>query len=263
MTLKDRLYLAIRAARVGREILLQHAGNLKQIEKKHLAGWVSEADKQSEQAIFAFLRSHFPTDEYLGEESAEQKLDLRPSEKGRWVLDPLDGTTNYLHGFPMYAVSLAYEQNGLTQLAVIDMPALGEVYTALRGGGAHLNGQRLQVSATERLEEALMATGFFGEIPERLAEQMTHFTKLVVKTRGIRRAGAAAYDLCLVARGVFDAYWEKGLSPWDTAAGLLMVEEAGGIVTNYKGEAYHPYMDSVVAGNPSVHALVLKEIRNN
>lgn len=254
---QNRLYAALQAARLGRDILLSLSGKLKQIEKKHLAGWVSEADKKSEVAIFDFLRKLYPQDEMLGEESAASDAVMSPSEEGRWILDPLDGTTNYLHGFPIYAVSLAYEYRGEVQVAVVDVPALGEVYSAVRGGGAFCNGRPLRVSSTENLSEALLATGFFAEVPEQLELQLQCFSRLVREVRGVRRAGAAAYDLCLVARGVFDAYWERGLSPWDSAAGLLLVQEAGGIITNDRNEKFNPYMNSLVAGNPKIHSQIL------
>jgi myo-inositol-1(or 4)-monophosphatase len=260
----DALYAAILAARLGREVLLKYNGNLHKIEKKFQAGLVSEADKESERAIFDFLRKKFPQDEFLGEESAHTQTRVQApvtGPHGRWVVDPLDGTTNYIHQFPIYCVSIGYEVNGQTQVAVVDVPALGEVYTAVRGCGAFVNGKKISVSQTGELSEAFLATGFFNEVEERLQEQLKLFGKIIRECRAVRRAGAAAYDLCLVARGVFDGYWEKGIQPWDSAAGMLLVEEAGGIVTTYEGGKYTPYSDSIIAANPKISAHLINSLR--
>ncbi|GIL17679.1 MAG: inositol monophosphatase [Oligoflexia bacterium] len=258
----DALYKGILAARLGRQVLLKYSGRLEHVEKKFQAGLVSEADKESEKAIFDFLRKNFPNDEFVGEESTTDltKVQGPAGGKGRWIVDPLDGTTNYIHQYPVYAVSIGYEVNGQIQVAVIDVPAFGEVYTAVRGCGAYLNGQPIRVSATEKLEDAFLATGFFTEIESNLSEQLRLFEKVVRQCRGIRRAGAAAYDLCMVARGVFDGYWEKGLKPWDSAAGLLLVEEAGGVMKTYRGDKYTPYKNSMVAGNPKICDEIIKAI---
>jgi myo-inositol-1(or 4)-monophosphatase len=246
------LYPAIRAAKLGREVLLHYFGHLEKVEEKFQAGLVSEADKESEKVIFAELRKNFPDDDFLGEESTSDltKVQPPPKGKGRWIVDPLDGTTNYVHQFPIFCVSIGYEVDGVMQVAVIDMPILGEVYTAVRGCGAYVNGRPLQVSKTTEFHDALLATGFFADHEQNLEEQITLFSHLVRGARGIRRAGAAAYDLAQVARGVFDGYWEKNIKPWDAAAGILLVREAGGLVLTYRGEEYTPYKNSIVAANP-------------
>jgi len=249
------LYVAIQAARLGRECLLQYMGRLQHVEKKFQAGLVSEADKESEKKIFEHLRKFFPDDEFLGEESTEDLTKVQRNtsgSRGRWIVDPLDGTTNYIHQFPVFCVSIGYEIDGVIQLGVVDVPMMNEVYVAVRGCGAFVNGVPMKVSPCTKLEDAFLATGFFNEIEERLEEQMKIFSKLVRKTRAVRRAGAAAYDLCLVARGVFDGYWERGLKPWDSAAGLLLVEEAGGKVLTYRGKEFDVYKNSIVAGTPLV-----------
>lgn len=260
------LYHAIRAARKGREVLLSLAGNIKRIEAKFQAGLVSEADREAEKAVFAELRQHFPNDEFVGEESSfetkTESWDPPPKNVGRWIVDPLDGTTNYLHQFPMYTVSIGYEWNGQMQLAVIDAPAMGEVYTAIRGKGAFLNGKSLHVSDCDRLDSAFLTTGFFNEVEENLAEQLKIFSQVVRRCRAVRRAGAASYDLALVARGVFDGYWEKGLKPWDSAAGILLVREAGGVVLTYQGSEYSCYDSSLVAGTPSLVGVLQPMIRS-
>lgn len=257
------LHKAIQAARLGREVLLHYYGRLEKIEAKVQAGLVSEADKESEKAIFNELRKNFPTDEFLGEESSLDltKIQEKSSASGRWIVDPLDGTTNYIHRFPVWCVSIGYEWKGQMQLGVIDVPMMGEVYTAIRGQGAFLNGKRLEVSQTATITDSLLATGFFGEHEENLQEQIRIFSQIVRECRGVRRAGAAAYDLCMVARGIFDAYWEKGLKPWDSAAGQLLVEEAGGKVVTYRGKKYSPFRNSLIAGNPKVTDLLSQELR--
>lgn len=256
---KQVLGQAIKAVSLGREVLLSYYGNLEHIEEKFQAGLVSEADKESERVIAEHLKKKFPEFEFLGEESFAAKsapgakVQAQPAQdKGRWIVDPLDGTTNYIHRFPIFCISLALEIHGQIQLAVVDVPMLKETYTAIRGQGAFVNGRRLQVSKTETLTKAFLATGFVAEHESIIAEQLRVFSEMVRECRGVRRPGAAAYDLTQVARGVFDAYWERNIQPWDAAAGILLVEEAGGIIQTYRGEKYHPYKNSIVAGNQNV-----------
>lgn len=264
---RGQLLTAIQACRRGREVLLDRFGRLEQIEKKFQAGLVSEADKESERVMTEFLLRAYPESEMLGEEGTAAGTKVREGRGGaggRWILDPLDGTTNYVHSFPIFCISLALEVEGDLKVAVIDVPMLRETYTAVRGGGAFVNGQPLRVSETQTIGDSLLATGFFGENKPALEEQLKIFSEFVHEARGIRRAGAAAYDLCQVARGVFDSYWEKNLAPWDVAAGQLLVEEAGGIVTTYSGEEHNPYSKSIVATNrklaPVFHARLRKHL---
>lgn len=271
MTWDAALYKAIKAARLGREVLLKYYGRLEHIEHKFQAGLVSEADKESEKVIFNYLRQHFPQDQFLGEETSaahkEEFGDLRKLHPaispGRWIVDPLDGTTNYIHRFPIFCISIGYEINGQMQLAVIDVPMLGEVYTAIRGKGAFVNGQRMSISQTPDLKNSLLATGFFNENEANLEEQLKIFGNIVRICRGIRRPGAAAYDLAMVARGSLDAFWEKSLQPWDSAAGMLLVEEAGGVVTTYRGDPYSPYKNSIIAGNRSLVSTLVEKFQAN
>ncbi len=251
--LNDILYKALRAARSGREVLLHYSGRLQNVKEKFQAGLVSEADVESERVIRAELARQFPDFEFLGEESAT-KLDLarHKIDKPRWILDPLDGTTNYVHGLPVYGVSLGLEYQGQTWVGVVDCPALGDVYCASKGGGAFVNGKPIHVSERYELKNALLATGFISDIEPNLVEQLRIFQKIVRQSRGVRRAGAAALDLCWVARGAFDGYWEKNLQPWDVCAGSLIVQEAGGVVTTYRGRKHSPFADSTIAGNPEI-----------
>lgn len=262
---KRALGAAIKAARLGREILLQYFGNLQQIENKDKAGLVSEADRESEKVIFNYLKSQFPDIGFLGEESSYLQgrtgLEIdRP--KVQWIVDPLDGTTNYIHGFPIFCISIGLEVHGQIQVGVIDLPVLGETYTAIAGQGAFVNGRPLKVNdSTESLRDSLLATGFFADDESQLEEQLKVFSKLIRVTRGVRRPGAAAYDLCMVARGVFDAFWERNLKPWDTAAGLLLVQEAGGVVQTYKGKEFDPYKNSIIAGSRKIVPQVMSEMQ--
>ncbi len=250
------LHKAIQAARIGREILLGYYGRLKNIEEKFQAGLVSEADKESEKAIVSFLQKEFPETTVLAEE-AYHDYELS-SDQGRWIIDPLDGTTNYIHQFPIFCISIGLEIKSEIVLAVIDVPMLNETYTAIKGKGAFLNGKPLKTSETKLIKDSLLATGFIADHEHILQEQLRIFSEVVRKCRAVRRAGAAAYDLCLVAKGVFDGYWERNLKPWDSAAGLLLVQEAGGKVSTYRGEKYTPFKNSMVASNSHLHEELLQ-----
>lgn len=267
---KQVLGQAIKAVRLGREVLLNYFGNLEHVEEKFQAGLVSEADKESERVIAEHLKKNFPEFEFLGEETffsshaPGSKVQVGPAQKqGRWIVDPLDGTTNYIHRFPIFCISLALEIHGEIQLAVIDVPILKETYTAIRGEGAFVNGRPMKVSGTTQLEKAFLATGFVSEHEHVIAEQLKVFDEMVRKCRGVRRPGAAAYDLTQVARGVFDGYWERNIQPWDAAAGILLVREAGGIVETYRGGNYNPYKNSIVAGNAHVVKAIQSVLRNH
>lgn len=257
------LSVALKACRLGREVLLKYIGNLQHVSEKFQAGLVSEADKESEKIISDYLRKNFPSIEFLGEESSYEaaKVQLESAgPKGRWILDPLDGTTNYVHQFPVFCISLALEINGEIQVAVIDCPMMNETYTAIRGQGSFVNGKRLKVSETKHIKDAFLSTGFVAEKHKVIEEQLRIFSDIVYKCRGVRRPGAAAYDLAWVARGVFDGFWERNLQPWDGAAGLLLIEEAGGKVVTYRGNRYTPYKNSIIAGPPAVVDELIKAI---
>ena len=255
---------ALKAVRMGRQTLLKYYGHLQYIESKEMAGLVSEADRESEKIISQSLKLIDPTWEFLGEEESFLKgqESFPPCKtRGRWILDPLDGTTNYVHQFPIFCISLALEFDGEIQLAIIDAPLLNETYTAIRGEGAFLNGKKIQVSQTSTLKDSLLATGFFADNKPALEEQLRVFTELVKECRGVRRPGAAAYDLCMVAKGSFDGFWEPNLKPWDVAAGQLLVEEAGGIVLNKKGVRHSPSDTYIMASNKEVSRLLIRKIQ--
>jgi myo-inositol-1(or 4)-monophosphatase len=260
---KSRYEAALEAVKLGRACLLGYFGKISHIKSKEKAGLVSEADRESEKIIQDYLSLHCPDVGFLGEEQAHlENTELVKNYKGaRWILDPLDGTTNYIHQFPIFCISLALEVDGVLELGIIDMPMLNQTWVAERGRGAFCDGQKISVSNTTEFSNSLLATGFFGEDPEFLDDQIQIFSMLVTKARGIRRAGAAAYDLACVSSGIFDLFWEKNLKPWDTAAGQLLIEEAGGVVKTYEGNPHNPFEKSIVAGNKVLVEKFLQEVK--
>jgi myo-inositol-1(or 4)-monophosphatase len=225
--------VAERAAHTAGELLLgRFGGPARGVgPKSSPTDLVSDADRAAEAAISELLRDERPGDGLLSEEGAE-----RASSSGRrWVVDPLDGTTNFLYGYPAWSVSVALEDDGGTAVAVVHDPARGETFRALRGQGCELNGTRVQVRAHDRLETALIATGFAYE-PGLRAVQADTLCRLLPKVRDVRRAGSAALDLAWLAAGRLDGYYERGLNPWDWAAGRLLVTEAGGALGELRGE---------------------------
>lgn len=248
------LIQAQKAAWQAREILQDYFGKLTQVSEKYQAGLVSEADVESEKAIIRLLKSEFPDFEILGEEESAKSgaQSFTPGTKPRWVIDPLDGTTNYIHRFPVYCISIGLELADQLIIGVVDVPVFKKTYWGSLGRGAYANGERIKVSDRRPLTQSLLATGFSANEKSTLQKQIQIFSQVVNQARGVRRAGSAAYDLCLVAEGVFDAYWEYGLKPWDTAAGALIIKEAGGLVSDYEGNAFSPYGSSVVASNPHI-----------
>ena len=248
------------AAQLGARVLLDYFGRLTKVSEKFQAGLVSEADVASEKVIQAELERLYPA-HFLGEESSGGASPPWPTTGNWWIVDPLDGTTNYVHRFPIFCISIGLMWQGELVLGLVDMPMLNVTYTAVKGGGAFRNGEPIKVSERKQIRDTLLATGFFRDKPEALRQQLHIFEKLVFEARGIRRAGAAAYDLCLVAEGVFDAFWEKNLAPWDTVAGTVLVREAGGLVTDYKGQTYQHNADSILAASQAIHPLLLDQVR--
>lgn len=260
---KSRCEAALEAVKLGRACLLGYFGKISHIDSKEKAGLVSEADRECEKLIQSYLAEHCPDVGFLGEEQAyAENLELKTQSKGaRWILDPLDGTTNYIHQFPIFCISLALEVDGVLELGIVDMPKLNQTWVAQRGQGTFCDGKAVFVSSTTEFSNSLLATGFFAEEPEFLHDQLQIFSALIKQARGVRRAGAAAYDLACVSCGIFDLFWEKNLKPWDTAAGQLLIEEAGGVVKTYSGNKHNPFEKSIVAGNAVLVDRFLNEIR--
>jgi len=227
-------------------------------ETKGRADFVSEVDKASERLIAEIVGRRCPDAIVLGEELSPTAL----SSMGIVVIaDPLDGTTNFLHGYPEYSVSIAFARDGVLCAAVVLNVQHGEEFTAVKDGGAFLNGQRVRVSSLREPSRALIGTGFPFKTLDELPQYLAQFSLVLRGTAGIRRAGSAALDLCNVACGRFDAFWELVLAPWDVAAGMLMVQEAGGIVTDLEGNPTRPIAGAFVAGNPAMHAWLLQTVR--
>jgi myo-inositol-1(or 4)-monophosphatase len=210
---------------------------------------VTEADMMSEALLMKAIQEHFPDHDIISEETKG----VLTGSPYRWIIDPLDGTTNYAHGFPVFSVSIALEREGSIIVGVVYNPMLDELFSAERGRGAFLNEKKISVTDTGDLSQCLLATGFPYDIRENPDNNMNYFTEMAMKARAVRRAGSAALDMAYIAAGRFDGFWELKLQPWDTAAGWLIVEEAGGSVTDISGEAY--YLDSphILATNGKIH----------
>jgi myo-inositol-1(or 4)-monophosphatase len=210
---------------------------------------VTEVDRNCEELIVAAVRRAYPECDILAEEKAYASF----SSPIKWIIDPLDGTTNYAHGFPWFCVSIALEIEGELQLGVIYHPMMDELFTAVKGEGAFLNGKLLQVSDRQPLKSCLLATGFPYDKTRDNENNFENFINLQLAARAVRRAGAAALDLAYVAAGRFDGYWECKIKPWDIAAGKLLVEEAGGRVTGFSGEPFFIYDHRILASNSLIH----------
>jgi myo-inositol-1(or 4)-monophosphatase len=241
---------ATEAARVAARLLAQQARDGFQIEHKNPINLVTDADRHSEQAIIDVIRARFPGHQILAEERGLKTTDRSPY---RWIIDPLDGTTNFAHGFPAYCVSIGLEYEERLLLGVVLDPTREELFVAQAGGGASLNGTSLRVSRAQKLDEALLVTGFAYDIRETSQNNLDHFARFALRAQGLRRTGSAALDLCYVASGRFDGFWELKLNPWDTAAGVLMVREAGGRVTDFSGAPFSIYGQHIVASNGLIH----------
>jgi myo-inositol-1(or 4)-monophosphatase len=253
------LAVALEAAAEAREVHLSHLGRVRpeHIAEKGASDFVSHVDHEAEARIVARIRAAFPGHRILAEEGAGHDEGGRATshESGwLWVIDPLDGTTNYLHGYPAFSLSIALLREGVPEVGVVLAPATGETWTAVRGQGAFRNGVPVHVSGVDRLRLALIGTGFPFKALHRLPAYLRQFDRVLRSTAGIRRAGSAALDLCHVATGYFDGFWELVLAPWDVSAGILMIREAGGIVTRMDGGDVGLESGSLLAGNPAVHA---------
>jgi myo-inositol-1(or 4)-monophosphatase len=248
------LDVASRAARAGGVQLKAHFGRLEQVREKGRNGdLVTEADLAAEAAVLALLATETPEIGVLAEESG-RRPGTSPLE---WCVDPLDGTTNYAHGFPFFATSVGLCWQGIPLLGALAVPAFDQLYWAAPGMGSWCDGRRLAVSSCGRLADALLTTGFAYDRQRRLDNNYAEFAWFTHRTHGVRRAGAAAVDLAFVASGKVDGYWERGLAPWDLAAGLVLVEEAGGVVTGYDGSPADLSKGRVVAAGPSLHGQLL------
>ena len=252
------LNIAVRAARNAGNIITR---SIDKVESLHISqkgknDFVSEIDRIAEQEIIQTIRKAYPGHALLAEESG-----LHKGDDYTWIIDPLDGTTNFLHGFPQYAVSIAVRHKGEIEQGVVFNPLSQELFTASRGAGAMLNDRRLRVSQQHTLRGALLGTGFPFKAQQHLDSYLQMFTSLFKNTAGIRRAGSAALDLAYVAAGRLDGFWEIGLCEWDIAAGILLIQEAGGVVSDFENEKNYFKSGNIIAGNLKLHELLLNSIQ--
>lgn len=252
------LNIATRAARSASEVILRGTQRLDTIQatEKSQNDFVTEIDKQSEKIIIETIRKTYPNHAILGEESGH----LEGNDEFVWIIDPLDGTRNFMHGFPHFCISIAFQYKGRIEHGLIYDPIRQETFTATRGNGAQLNNRRIRVTNRTTLKGTLLGTGFPFKPTADFATYLKTLSQLMPQTGGIRRAGSAALDLAYTAAGRLDGYWEFGLAPWDLAAGSLLVLEAGGLVSDIKGGEEYLQTGDIIAGNPKVFKALLQNV---
>jgi myo-inositol-1(or 4)-monophosphatase len=253
------LNIAVRAARRAGSIINRAAlgGDALIVKAKHANDFVTQIDRAAEEAIIEVVRKAYPDHGFLAEESGATSKDA----EYRWIIDPLDGTTNFIHGFPQYGISIGIEHRGALAHAVVYDPVKNELFTASRGRGAFLNDRRVRVSKCTRLQDALIGTGFPFKEVSRLELYTRQLARFMQTSAGVRRAGAAALDLAYVACGRLDGFWELGLSPWDMAAGTLLIQEAGGLVGDLQGEGGFMESGDICAATPKIFPALLEAMR--
>jgi len=256
------LNTAVKAARKAGAIINRASLDLDlvRVSSKGRSDFVTEVDRAAEQAIIAVLKTAYPNHSFLAEESGASGPQAEADYL--WIIDPLDGTTNFIHGFPQFAVSIGLKHRGQIAQAVIYDPTRDELFTATRGRGAFMNDRRLRVSKRDQLQDCLIGTGFPFRQIDRLDEYLRVFTRVTRTTAGVRRPGAAALDLAYVAAGRLDGFWEFGLSPWDIAAGSLLIIEAGGLIGDLHGEADYLGTGNVIGASPKIYPQLLALMRD-
>lgn len=261
-----RLITAEHAARQAGKYLLEVLPEKRDIDKKGTTNLVTEADRHSEKLIHEIITEHFPEDEFLAEEGTKSRSDKKNGSEFTWIVDPLDGTTNYAHRFPIFCVSIAIVKEGIPNIGCIYNPILNECFTAQKGKGAFLNGKPIRISTTQKLIDSLLATGFPYDIRESDDDNLDNFAMFYKKAQAVRRAGSAALDLAYLACGRFDGFWEFKLSAWDIAAGIIIVKEAGGKVSQFNGEPVDIFKGEILASNGLIHSQMqelLEKARKN
>lgn len=252
--MKEFLQSAEEACRIAGKLQLEGLKRAKRIEFKGSINLVTDVDKACELAIVELLQGRFPDHDILAEEGSGRRKD----SEYKWVIDPLDGTTNYAHGYRLWAVSIALEYKGEIVVAAVHEPNHDEMFLAEKGAGATLNGERIRVSETAQLDHAMLTTGFAYNVREAKNNNLDNFENFLMRARAIRRDGVAAIDLCYVADGRFDGFWELNLFPWDVAAGYLMIQEAGGRVSDFKGNPFDIYSKEILASNGRLHEAMVE-----
>jgi len=252
------LNFAIQTARDAGRLLAERFGRNLRVSNKSELDLVTESDLASERLIIDRIKTYYPRHAILAEESGTNPPAADGNQSDwRWIIDPLDGTTNYAHGYPCFCVSIGLEHKGSLELGVVYDPMRDELFTAERGEGAALNGKRIRVSPVPNLASALLCTGFPYDVRER-SEFARHFANFIMNAQGVRRDGAAALDLAYVAAGRFDGFWEEGLKPWDVAAGALLIEEAGGKVSDYHRGPLDIFNPPILASNGLIHEQMMR-----
>ncbi len=263
MSLEEKnefLNTATKAARIAGKIILENLGGISKadIDFKQTSDYVTRADKESEETIIKIIREKFHDHLFLTEESIKES----ETDEYRWIIDPLDGTTNYIHSYPVFSVSISLEYKREIILGVIYDPLKNELFTSVKGKGAFLNGQIIKTSEVRELKDSLITTGFPFRNKTIIDEYLKLFKNLFVKVSDLRRAGSAALDLAYLACGRCDGFFEIGLSPWDMAAGSIIIKEAGGIVTDFSGGGDYLSTGNIVSANSYLHEEILKEVKN-
>ncbi len=248
------LEVAEKTAREAGVVLLENLGKVKKIEFKAKNSLVTEVDKLSEEIIINNIKKSFPSHDIFAEESG------RHSENSDylWLIDPIDGTTNYAHAYPFFSISIALEVKGEVEIGLVYDPVKDEMFTAEAGKGAYLNGELIKVSKSDSIEHSNVCTGFMHEVEWMVEANIKHFGNFIRRARAVRRDGSAALDVCYVACGRFDGFWELGLNPWDTAAAVLILKETGGQVTTFSGDEYSIYIKEILASNSIIHGQMIE-----
>ncbi len=255
------LNFAIQTARDAGRLLAERLGRTLQISNKGDIDLVTESDLASEKLIIERIRSHYPRHAILAEESGDVIMVGAAQSEWKWIIDPLDGTTNYSHGYPCFCVSIALERAGKVELGVVYDPLREEMFAAERGQGATLNERPIGVSEVDQLNQAMLCTGFPYDVRQR-PHFAHYFSSFTMEAQAIRRDGSAAIDLAYVACGRFDGFWEDGLNAWDIAAGVLLIEEAGGKVSDFQGSPLDIYTPRVLVSNGLIHEQMMRVLRS-
>jgi len=252
--------IATEAARSASKIILRFMDHMESIEinEKNINDIVTEVDKLSEQEIINHIQKAYPAHSILAEESGYTE-----GNEYCWIIDPLDGTSNYVHSFPHFAISIAIKKNDKLEASLVYDPIRNELFTAVNGKGAHLNNRRIRVSDCKKLENALIGTGFPYKKKQHIKPYLSVFESIFLNASGVRRAGSAALDLAYVAAGRLDGFWEASLKEWDMAAGVLLIQEAGGILSDFQGENNYMFTGNIVGGNPKIHKAIRDLIKTS
>lgn len=251
---QDILNTALHAATTAGRYLKDTFARRPQVEYKGKINLVTERDRKSQEIIYEIIKEKFPRHSIL----AEEDLQIEQDKDLLWLIDPLDGTTNYAHSLPIFSISIAFLEQGKPKVGVVYHPMMEEMFHAVKEAGVFLNKKRIKVSQEENLRDSLLATGFPYDLRESQVNNVAYFNRFIYEARAVRRCGSAAVDLSYVATGRFDGFWELKLFPWDTAAASLFVEEAGGKVTDFSGNTFDPFMKECLATNGRIHEQMLE-----